>query len=178
MWNLQNFRVWHYCTTGSTGWVSMMHWLANTCDLSHRWAEIFTFFLIFIIHLSNSLHIVWSTPQEWMLPLPSLALLLLFCPALRPPEHSPPPAWCSYRTSPKMSNCTIKRLNASPGFTGTLWQNQTAASQSTIFISSIPLPVPHGYIYGIDRLSQQGKQGFMQIRLIHNPAHNEECRVC
>lgn len=157
----------------------MMYRLTNTWDPSHRWTETFTFFLIFIIHLSNFLHIVWSTPWEWMLPLPfSLApSLILPCPEA-PGEQSPPSVWCSYRTSPKMSNCTIKRPNVSPGFTGTLWQNQTAASQSTIFISSIPLPVPHGYIYGIDRLSQRGKQGFMQIRLIHNPAHNEECRAC
>lgn len=40
-----------------------------------------------------------------------------------------------------------------------LEQNQTAGSQSTIFIRSIPLPVTHCYIYGIYRLSQQAKLG-------------------
>lgn len=68
-----------------------------------------------------------------------------------------------------MSNCPIRRLDALPGSTGTPWQQQTAASQCTISLSSIAPAAPHGYIYGRDGLSQPGKQGFMQIRLIHNP---------
>lgn len=101
-----------------------------------------------------------------MLPLPLLgpAAVILPCPG-----STAPSAWCRHRTPPGMPNRMVRRLSTWPGFTGTLWQQQTATTQSSVFPSSAAPAALHGYIYGRDGLSQPGKQGFMQIRLIHNP---------